>query len=172
MLITIIAAGAVGLLAGWVVAKDKNPVDSTLFTGKPTSEAAAALLDVAEKQAGIGSWELIALGRVYYLSGQKEKGQALFERATAREAGVGDWRRLAKVYIEAGELERAAGALQKALAAEPKDSKALAELGAVRNLAGDRAKAEEMFAKSFEAKPDEFWNTLNAAASYLGVKPQ
>jgi hypothetical protein len=37
---------------------------------------------------------------------------------------------------------------------------------------GDRARAEELFAKSFAKKPDEVWNTLNVAGSYVGVEPQ
>ena len=55
---------------------------------------------------------------------------------------------------------------------DPKDESYQAELGAILNLKGDRAEAEAQFDASFKQKPDEFWNTINAAGSYLGVRPE
>ena len=63
-------------------------------------------------------------------------------------------------------------AMRKALALDPEDEGNLAELGAILILKGDRAEAETQFDKSFKMKPDEFWNTINAAGSYVGVRPQ
>ena len=45
-----------------------------LIRGKPAKEAGLAALQEAEKRAGSGSWELLGVARVYYLSGDKPKG--------------------------------------------------------------------------------------------------
>lgn len=89
-----------GVLAG---AFAKKPgTDPALFAGKPPKEAAAALLTVARAQAEKGSWENIAVGRVYYLSGQKAEGQAIFDSVTSKKSEGGDWIRVGRVYYEAG----------------------------------------------------------------------
>jgi hypothetical protein len=61
-----------------------------LYADKSPQDAATALLAKAEQQAGGGSWELIAVGRVRYLSGDKPGGQALFDRAISRKAEASD----------------------------------------------------------------------------------
>ena len=149
----------------------KSPVRH-LYQGKEPKAAAEALLRIAAVQAGDGTWENIGVGRIYYLSGDKEKGEALFKKATGGKSGKTDWRKISRIYAQAGDLDKAVSAMEKALAFEPKDEAYQAELGAVLNLKGDRAKAEEMFAKSFKGKPEEVWNTINAAGSYVGVPPQ
>jgi predicted Zn-dependent protease len=58
------------------------------------------------------------------------------------------------------------------LASNPKDEKALAEVGAYYLLHGDRASAEALFDRSFQASPDEVWATISAADAYLNVKPE
>ena len=145
-------------------------VTPSAFEGKSPEEAAAALLSLGESLAGKGSWELIGVGRVYYLSGDKEKGEDYFDRATARESGVSEWRRIAKVYGEAKEYDKAAAALEKAVA-EREDDTALAELAAMYNLAGHREKAEEAFRRSLAKDSNDTWNTIDMAGSYLGVRP-
>ena len=146
-------------------------VPSSLYEGKSAKEAGAALLTTAEGQAGSGSWELIGVGRVYYLSGDKLKGQQLFDRVLSAKPAKDDRQRIARVYAEAGEWTKA-GPLFKSVADEdPSDDSALAEAGALYNLNGDRTTAETLFKKSFDKKPGDFWNTVNAAGSYLGVKP-
>jgi tetratricopeptide (TPR) repeat protein len=67
--------------------------------------------------------------------------------------------------------KEAAAALQKALALEPKDDASLTKLGCIRNLKGDRPGAEEYFSKALAVRNDDNWNTLNMAASYLGMLP-
>ena len=47
-----------------------------------------------------------------------------------------------------------------------------AEIGAFYNLHGDRARAEELFARSFAKDPSDVWATANAAGSYVNVRPQ
>ncbi|MGK2856858.1 MAG: tetratricopeptide repeat protein [Thermoanaerobaculia bacterium] len=150
----------------------KKAIDSSLFMNKEPGAAADALLEVALVQAGKGSWEQIAVGRVYYLSNRKAEGQAIFDRVTARKPEGSDWLRIGRVYVEAGEWDKARGAFDNALSHSPKDAPWMAEIGGFYNLQGDRAKAEEYFQRSFSLESDEFWSTVNIAGSYVGVKPQ
>ncbi|HEX6642902.1 MAG TPA: tetratricopeptide repeat protein, partial [Thermoanaerobaculia bacterium] len=130
-----VAAGAFG----------KKGFDTSLYRGKDNKEAGRALLGLAEKQAGKGSWELIGVGRVYYLGGMKSEGQRIFDAVTAKKPEPTDWWRIGRVYWEAGEWDKAREAFEKSLAKNPNDDKGLAELGAYYLLKGDRAKAEELF---------------------------
>jgi tetratricopeptide (TPR) repeat protein len=159
---------AIGFLAASIWAKSQ-PVDPATFLGKEPKEAAAVLLSVAEAQAGDGSWELIAVGRLYYLSGDKAKGQIIFDKV-AKVAKKDDWERIAKVYMEAGEWDKAEPVLQKVLTLAKEDDSSQSLLGSFYNLKGQRGKAEELFSKSLK-KGDSIWNTLNAAGSYLGIQP-
>ena len=159
-----------GLGAGAFAAK--KGIDSSLFMGKEPGAAADALLEVAKVQAGKGSWERIALARVYYLSDRKAEGQSILDAVTAKDPEGSDWLRIGRVYLEAGEWDKARSAFDKALALSPKDGPWMAEIGGHYNLKGDRARAEEYFAKSFAQDSDEFWSTINVAGSYVGVKPQ
>jgi tetratricopeptide (TPR) repeat protein len=84
---------------------------------------------------------------------------------------VSDWRRIGKVYAEAGEYEKATAALEKAVAVKAEDT-GLAELGVMYNLEGKRDKAEEAFRKSIEKDPSDVWNTIFMAGSYVKVKAQ
>ena len=138
--------------------------------GLLTLGAAVALAE-AEHLAGTGSWELIAVGRVYYLSGDKSKGQALFDRATSGKPGSSDWLRLGEVYAEAGENSKAEECFQKALAADPKDDSGQAEVGAWYIRTGQRAKGEELLAKALQKHPDEIWHYVRASEALLGVAP-
>ena len=147
-------------------------VSPSIYEGKPAKEAAAALLAAAEGQAGGGTWELIGVGRVYYLSGDKTKGQGFFDRVLSGKPKTDDLERIAKVYAEAGDWSKAEPLFRRVVEADPKDDGAQAELGAYYNLNGNRSAAEELFRRSFEKKPGDVWNTLSAAGSYVGVKPQ
>ena len=158
-----------GIALGVYAAKS---FDTTIYHGKPPKEAARALLDVARQQAGKGSWERIGVGRVYYLGGMKSEGQAIFDEVTSRKPAASDWWRIGRVYWEAGEWPKAREAFEKSLAMNPKDDKGLAELGAYYMIKGDRAKAEELFDRSFQRESGEVWNTAMVAGGYLGVRPQ
>ena len=158
-----------GIAAGAFGAKK---FDTTLYRGKSKKEAAQGLLELARKQAGKGSWERIGVGRVYYLGGMKAEGQAIFDEVTAKKPETTDWWRIGRVYWEAGEWDKARAAFEKSLEKNPNDDKGLAELGAYYLLKGDRAKAEELFDKSFGIESGETWNTSMIAGSYLGVRPQ
>jgi len=165
----VVAAFVLGAAAARVLAGGPS-LTAASFEGKDPKEAAAAILSVAEAQAGHGSWELIGIGRIHYLSGDKTKGQALFDKATSLKTEASDWRRIGKVYAEAREFDKAEAALQKAVTAKSEDT-TLAELAAMLNLNGKRPEAEEAFKKSIAKDPNDFWNIVAMAGSYVGVRP-
>ena len=163
------AIAAACLLLGFglgLSAKDK-PAGVDLFRGKPPKEAGQAALAEAERLAEKGSWELIGVGRVYYLSGDKAKGQALFDRVTSRKPEGSDWQRIGDVYAEAGENEKAEASFQKAIS--PKDDTGQSEIGAWYIRIGQRDKGEELFARAMARNPDDVWHYVRAAEAYLEV---
>jgi tetratricopeptide (TPR) repeat protein len=141
------------------------------FTGKDKMEAARALLEQATRQAGRGSWERIAVGRVYYLGGMKPEGQAIFDAVLAGRPESSDVIRIARAYREAGEWPRAKELFDRYVKESPRDETELAEIGAYHLLSGDRETAESLFAQSFKIDED-VWATVAAAGAYLGVVPQ
>jgi tetratricopeptide (TPR) repeat protein len=153
-------------------AKHRPAATQAMYHGKTGQEAAKALLAVALAQAGDGSWERIGVGRVYYLGGLKAEGQAIFDAVLAGKHDDGDVYRIARVYREAGEWDKARPLFERYLDANPEEAKDWAEVGAYAMLAGDRAAAERMYDNSFATEPDELWSTLSAAGAYLGVAPQ
>lgn len=170
LLLLCVSIFCLGVAAG-VFARGKG-LDPSLYRAKPRQAAGTDLLNLARSQAGKGSWENIAVGRVYYLSGARNQGQAIFDAATSKKEDSGNWMRIGRAYWQAKEWDKARAAFDKALAMEPKDAPWLAEVGAYYNLKGDRAKAEELFDRSFARSSDEVWQTANIAGSYLGVEPQ
>lgn len=166
----VIAAGL--FVAGIGVGYAAQKLAPTLYHGKAASEAGRALLEAAREQAGDnGSWELIGIGRIHYLGGQKAEGQAIFDALLAGDHEDSDVYRIARVYREAGEWAKAKPLFDRYLAANPKDEKGLAEVGAFYLLNGDREGAERLFDRSFAITP-EVWATIAAAGAYLGVAPQ
>jgi tetratricopeptide (TPR) repeat protein len=141
------------------------------YVGKDPKAAAQALLAQAEPLAGTGSWERIGVGRVYYLSGDKAKGQQLFDLAIAKKVEASDLYRIATVYAMAKEWDKAKPLFEKAIAMNPADDTSTVEAAAWFNLNGERERAEELFGKSFAKNPDELWHYINAAGSYLGQQP-
>ena len=158
---------ALGLAAGLEAGRDER-VAKDMYRGHSAEHAAATLLEVAMKQAGDGSWERIAVARMHYLSGDTARGAQIFSGIDDRDAS--DWIRIGRVYWQAGEWEKARQAFDRVVEMKPKDEDWLAEIGAYYNLQGDRAKAEELFDRSFAEDPDNLYNTLAAAGSYLGVE--
>ena len=155
-------------------AQNRRPTFSPdLFQGKDANTAATALLDGALQLAEDGSWERIAVGRAWYLGGDKAKGQQIFDGVTAGGKAEGsDWFRLARIYAEAGEWDKAQEAFDRALAKDAGDDSGMIEYGAYANVNRDRAKAEALFEKALRKKPREFWHWVGAGASYLGVRPE
>jgi tetratricopeptide (TPR) repeat protein len=144
-----------------------------LYQGKDPKDAATALLDGALQLAENGSWERIAVGRAWYLGGDKAKGQEIFDGVTGGKRVVAsDWFRIGRTYAEAGEWDKAQPAFDRSVAMNPGDDTGMIEYGALANVNKDRAKAEDLFAKAFKKNSREFWHWVNAGGSYLGVKPQ
>ena len=172
MVVTVLAAVCLTLGFGvGYAAKAKGP-GMALITGKPAKEAGLAALQEAERLAGSGSWELIAVARVYYLSGDKTKGQALLDKVLSGDTGSSDWRRIGQLYAEAGENAKAEEFFQKALVAEPKDDTGQAEVGAWYIRTGQREKGEELLTKAFARHPDELWHYVRAGEAFLNVAPK
>lgn len=165
------AVFATGIGVGYA-ASVKMPSTPALFQGKSKADAANALLDTALVQAGKGSWEKIAIGRVYYLGGNKARGQQIFDALLNSQHEDSDTFRIARVYEEAGEWNKARPMFDAYLAANPNEPKDLAEVGAYYVLHGDKATGEQLFARSFAADNNEVWATIDAGGAYLGLKPQ
>jgi tetratricopeptide (TPR) repeat protein len=141
------------------------------YAGKEPKAAAQAMLDRAEVLAEKGSWERIGIGRVYYLSGNKEKGKALFDAVLGGKVAKSDLYRIASVYAQAGEFEKAKPLFERGIAMDPEDDKSIIEAGCWYNLNGDRARAEQLFDSAFAEAPSDMWHYVVAAGSYLGVQP-
>lgn len=152
-------------------AKTKGP-GMTLVAGKPAKEAGIAALKEAERLAEGGSWELIQIARVYYLSGDKTTGQAMLDGVLNGKSASSDWFRIARVYAEAGENAKAEALFLRALASDPKDDSGQAEVGAWYIRTGQREKGEELLAKAFSRSSDEIWHYVRAGEAYMGVSPK
>src|ERR1700734_2256519 len=102
--ISVVLIAAISLLLGVSIgfaAKYKG-AGIDVIRGKSDKDAGLAALAEAEHLANGGSWELIAAARVYYLTGDKAHGQALFDIVTNGKPGGADFERIAAVYAEAG----------------------------------------------------------------------
>lgn len=169
------AAAAILFVAGIGVGygAQKSPPTPATYHDKAPRDAAKALLDHALVQAGKkGSWERIGAGRVYYLGGFKAEGQAVFDAILAGKHDDSDVYRIARVYAEAGEWDKAKPLFERFLDANPDDAKGFAEVGAHYLLQGDRATAERMFDRALDIEDNDPWMSEHMAGAYLGVKPQ
>jgi tetratricopeptide (TPR) repeat protein len=169
-----LVCGVLGALVQSGFAQSRRTTFSPdLFQGKDAKTAAMAMLDGALQLAEDGSWERIAVGRAWYLGGDKAKGQQIFDNVTAGKKAEGsDWFRIGRVYAEAGDWDKAQEAFDRALAMDAGDDSGMIEYGALANVNKDRTKAEALFEKALRKKPREFWHWVGAGASYLGVRPQ
>ncbi|MDA8016563.1 MAG: tetratricopeptide repeat protein [Thermoanaerobaculia bacterium] len=156
-----------GATAG--VLADKVKVSPGDYRDKEPKASATSLLTSAratlEKDE---SWERIAIGQILYLSGQEAEAEALWD--SIRKPEPGDWIRIGRVLYRAGEWDRAKEYFDRVVKAKPKDEDWLAEIGMYYNLQGDRDTAESLFDRSFREDPDNLYNILKAAGSYLGVE--
>lgn len=173
----IVAFGIVCMLAGALVDEGVAQVKRASFTpdliaGKSTAEKAAAFLDGAVEMSGNGSWELIAIGRAWYLGGNKDKGQALFDRVTSSKKVEGsDWYRIGHVYAEAGERDKARAAFDRFRELEAGGDKHLIEYGAALIAIGDQTAGDEQITKAMAKRPRDFWGWTAVGGAYLGVLP-
>jgi len=156
-----------------LLAKSKTPFDPNAFyAGKEPKAAAAALLAQAEVYAGSGSWERLGVGRVYYDSGDKAKGKAIYDSVLASpKVAKSDVYKVAKYYAASKEWDLAKPLFEKAMAMDPGDDRLALEAGCWYNLNGDRKRAEELFGTAFSADPTNNWHYALAGGSYVGVEP-
>jgi tetratricopeptide (TPR) repeat protein len=169
---TVVAAATALFVAGAGAGIAATKINNhAAYHDRAPHDAATALLEAGWLQAGKGSWERIAVGRVYYLGGEKAKGQAIFDAVLEDDPEHSDEMRIAEVYAEAGEWDRAKPLFDSSLRGKDMDETDLATIGAYYMLNGDRARAEQLFDRSFADKA-EVWATVTAAGSYLGIKPQ
>lgn len=168
--VPLLAVFLVGAAAGAFAAR-KVTVSPAAYSERQPAAAAGELLGAARALAENGSYENIAVARVYYLGGQKAEGQEILDRVMAGKTKPGDVIRVARLYREAGEWERAKQLFDSVVEMAPEDEDWLAEIGAWHQLAGDRARAEELFGRSLQQDSSNLYNTLRMAGAYLGVEP-
>lgn len=149
-----------------------EPDPRSYFADKDPKAAADALLARGIVAAGDGSYEQIEVARVWYLTGKKDEGRAILERySKAGSKEKGDLYRVAKVYCDAKEWETAKPIFDRVIAIDPEWQKALRTAGACAYWAGDRALAEDYFARAIRAKFDDPWTYSAIAAVYAGIPP-
>jgi tetratricopeptide (TPR) repeat protein len=142
------------------------------YVGKDPKAATAAFLAEAETLAGVDTWERIGLGRVHCLTGNKPKGEALFNAVLGSpKVGKGDIYRIATAYAAAKEWAKAKPLFEKAIAMDPGDDTGIMKAACWFNVNGERARAEELFQAALRKNPDETWHYILAGASYEGVAP-
>ena len=162
-----------GTFAHAAVAQRNPGFNEEMFVGKAPTVAATAMLERALELAGSGSWERIAVGRAWYLGGDKARGERILnEVTTSPRVESSDWFRVGRIYAEAGEWSRAEAAFDRALKMKARDDTGMIEYGGLANIHKDRAKAELLFIKALTKNPREFWHWVNAGGSYLGVPAQ
>ena len=169
------AAAVVVFVAGAGVgysAEKEQKSTPQMYHAKANQDAAKELLAVAKIQAGKGSWEQIAVGRVYYLGGYKAEGQAIFDAILSGKHEDSDVFRIARVYSEAGEWAKAKPLFERYFQTTEDDGTGYAEVGALYVLGGDRPAGERMFDRSVAIEANDLWATLHMAGAYLNVRPQ
>jgi len=114
---------------------------------------------------------LIAIARVYYLSGDHAKAQSLIDRALSHKPKATDFQRVGEIFAAAGDSAQAETYYQRALAADPKDDTGQSEIGAWYIRLGQREKGEELLAKALAKNPDDLWHYVRASEAYLSVPP-
>ena len=155
-----------------LIAKPKIVFDPKAFyAGKERKAAAAALLAEGERQAGDDSWQRIGVGRVAYLSGDKQKGEAAFASVLSGKVGKSDLYRIATTYAAAAEWAKAKPLFEKAIAMDADDDSCMIRVACWFNINGERERAEQLFDKAFAKSPDSVWHYILAAGSYVGVEP-
>lgn len=163
---------AIGIfVAGMGIGFASQHVLPSMYHKLSPREAAENLLEVAMEEAEGGSWEMIGIGRVLYLGGQKAKGEAIFSRILNDDPDDSDSYRIAHVYAEAGEWEKAKPMFDRYIERNQKEYRDLVEIGTLYMMNGDRETAERLFDTAFRSRW-EFWSITYAAGAYLGVKPQ
>jgi tetratricopeptide (TPR) repeat protein len=142
------------------------------YAGTERKAAAAALLAEGEKLAKDDSWERIGVGRVAYLSGDKPRGEAIFQSILGSpKVAKSDLYRIASTYANSQEWSKAKPLFERAIAMDKDDDTLMLKTGCLFNVNGDRVRAEELFDAAFAHSPDAAWHYILAAGSYEGIEP-
>lgn len=155
-----------------LVAKTKLTFDPKAFyEGHDKKEAAALLFAEGERLAAGDTWQKIGAGRVAYQSGDKAKGEALFDGVLAGKHDKNDLQRIATAYAAGKNWDKAKPLFEQAIAMDAGDDSGILKAACWFNLNGDRARAEELFRMAFAHAPDHAWHYILASGSYQGVAP-
>jgi tetratricopeptide (TPR) repeat protein len=156
-----------------LVAKTKVIFDpKAYYAGSEPKAASAALLAEGEKLAGDDSWERIGVGRVAYMSGDKQKGEAILESVlSSPKVAKSDLYRIGVMYATNKEWSKAKPLFERAMEMDKSDDTGMLKIGCWYNVNGDRARAEELFNAAFAHSPDAAWHYILAAGSYVGIEP-
>ena len=99
------------------------------------------------------------VGRVRYLSGDKAKGEALFNGVLAEpKLGKNDLYRIATSYAVAKDWSKAKPLFERAIAMDLEDDSGIMKAACWFNLNGDRARAEELFKVALTKNADHAWH--------------
>ncbi|HEX6853637.1 MAG TPA: hypothetical protein VF139_19730 [Candidatus Polarisedimenticolaceae bacterium] len=171
---TTLAFGALSffLLGAATALAGKLTFDMSRVRGQEPAAAAAALLAEAEAQAGTGTWERIAIGDVYYRGGDRERGQKYFDAVLGATPEASDFFRVAIVYADGGEWDKAKPLFERGLALKPKDHRGAADAAAWAILYKDREWGEAQFLRAVSEAPGNTYHYVNMAGAYLGLKPR
>jgi Flp pilus assembly protein TadD len=154
------------------VLAQKKKVDSSLWIGSSPESAAQHLLDTAKNQAGKDFTSNLAIARVLYLAGKTDEADAIVTPMLGKKADPAILMGIGRIHYEVGEWDRAKSMFEEVMRRAPKESTWIAEIGAYYNLQGDRTRAEQLFARSFDIAPADLGSTVMAAGSYVGVAPE
>ena len=93
------------------VAQNRKPAFTPdLVQGKDAKAAATVMLDGALQLAEGGSWERIAVGRAWYLGGDKAKGQKILDEVTGgKKVAASDWFRIGRHLCRSRRMGQGAG---------------------------------------------------------------
>ena len=99
------------------------------------------------------------VGRVRYLSGDKAKGETLFNGVLAEpKLGKNDLYRIATSYAVAKDWSKAKPLFERAIAMDLEDDSGIMKAACWFNLNGDRARAEELFKVALTKNAAHAWH--------------
>ncbi len=156
----------------WAAAADANPRDRGIRI-----RLAKLYADKKDVGGALGAWQavvalkedgesLVALAEAARAARDFKVEAKALERLTQIDPGATEWRRIAEIRLSGGDLEGAEGALRRALARDPKDPGANAQLGKLFLMKGMSQEAVELFRASGPASKDD----LAALQSRLNVE--